>query len=160
MEGNEVWLEITEHPSYYISNTGKIKRNDWILSPAIGTSGYLHVILYNKGIPSTRDIHRLVALCFCDNPENKPEVNHKDSNKLNNNDWNLEWSTEKYNILHAIETGLRSDFGENSSNSILTELQVLEIRSSNLTRKELAAKYGIHRDYISLIINRKRWKHI
>ena len=57
----------------------------------------------NKSVP----VHRLVALTFLDNPENKPTVNHIDGNKLNNHITNLEWATWKENNNHSIRTGLR-----------------------------------------------------
>ena len=57
-------------------------------------------------VSKTYDIHRLVALHFISNNHNKPQVNHKDGNKLNNNYKNLEWCTSKENVNHAIKNGL------------------------------------------------------
>jgi len=69
--------------------------------------GYLFVRLYNKDKGKNYWISRLVAKAFLPNPENKPQVNHKDGNPLNNNVNNLEWVTAKENTLHAYRTGLR-----------------------------------------------------
>jgi len=62
--------------------------------------GYLRVRLCKNGVYGRYYIHRLVAEHFIVNPENKPEVNHKDKDRKNNNDWNLAWSTRKENIYH------------------------------------------------------------
>jgi len=67
--------------------------------------GYLSIILSNAGIKS-KYVHRLVAETFIPNPENKPEVNHKNGDKSNNNDWNLEWATRVENCNHAEDNGL------------------------------------------------------
>lgn len=69
--------------------------------------GYLAVGLCINGIAYTKMVHRLVAEAFIPNPDNKPEVNHKDGNKLNNKADNLEWSTYSENLQHAYNTGLR-----------------------------------------------------
>lgn len=65
-------------------------------------NGYLVVGILGKQYR----VHRLIAQAFIPNPENKPQVNHKDGNKLNNNIENLEWCTAKENIRHSWENGL------------------------------------------------------
>jgi len=69
--------------------------------------GYLNVILNKDKVRKSYLVHRLVALTFIPNPENKPQVNHKDGNKANPEKSNLEWATQVENMQHAKEMGLR-----------------------------------------------------
>lgn len=68
----------------------------------------MYINLYNKDNPKGKKvlIHRIVAEVFVPNPDNLPEVNHKDGNKLNNCVDNLEWVTRKGNMEHAMFKGL------------------------------------------------------
>lgn len=77
------------------------------MSLAKDNKGYLRVRLYIEGRRPTIKVHRAVAKAFIPNPENKPEVNHKDGNKENNRVDNLEWSTPGENTAHAYNTGLK-----------------------------------------------------
>ena len=107
--------------------------------------------------------HRLVALAFLPNPENKPQVNHIDGNKLNNNMDNLEWNTAKENVNHSWRNGLsNSKKGKDSHLSKLTEKEVLEIREigRKYTLNKVAKMYNVTIMTIHNIIERKRWKHI
>lgn len=101
---------------YQISNTGKVKglKRNKILKPILQRSGYYYVDLQGK----RRLVHRLVAEAFIDNPDDLPEVNHKDEDKVNNSVENLEWCDSKYNAnygtrnkrrgkpIQCIETGV------------------------------------------------------
>lgn len=92
---NEIWKEINNFSKYEISNYGNLKNKDTqkILKPSI-KSGYLCTTLIdNNGIRKPLKMHRLVALHFIPNPENKETVNHKNHNKTDNNINNLEWMT-------------------------------------------------------------------
>lgn len=82
---------------YSESKHGKIRLTGTILKPSINRRGYYTLKLSKK----TCKIHRLIALTFHQNPENKPQVNHKDLNQLNNREDNLEWATAKENTNHA-----------------------------------------------------------
>lgn len=75
------------------------------LKPRPNNKGYLQVQIYNEFGVYKALIHKLVAETFIPNPENKPEVNHKDGNKCNNNVDNLEWVTHKENVQHSIKLG-------------------------------------------------------
>lgn len=105
----EEWRQVESHPNYIISNTGRIKRNGVEKDHSIrDRKGYYITDLYRDGRRSVKRINRLVAEAFIPNPENKPEVNHKDGNKHNNNVSNLEWMTKQENCRHASEMGLVS----------------------------------------------------
>ena len=86
-----------------VSYKGKEPR---VLKGTITRDGYKTVKLT---YPSSARVHRLIAMAFTDNPDNLPEVNHIDGNKLNNSVENLEWVTREHNMEHAKEIGLISD---------------------------------------------------
>jgi len=73
----------------------------------VAHNGYLMIGLWNATQRKTFSVHRLVALVWVPNPRNKPEVNHKDGDILNNHHSNLEWVTGLANLEHAVATGLR-----------------------------------------------------
>lgn len=100
---NEVWKNIEGFESIYqVSTLGRVKnvRTNRILSESLHRDGYLKVNLY-KNSRITVLIHRLVATAFIPNPNNLPQVNHKDENKANNTIENLEWCDAKYNINYG-----------------------------------------------------------
>lgn len=102
MDNEEVWKPIDFFYGYEVSNLGNVRnKNKKILIPSKNNSGYLKVNLrrYNKNY--SKFIHRLVAQTFISNPNNLPEVNHKDENPLNNCVDNLEWCTSKYNANYG-----------------------------------------------------------
>ena len=77
-----------------------------IRTPVLDKNGYFTVILRKHSSVKCYKVHRLVAQHFILNPENKPQVNHVDGNKLNNDVNNLEWVTDQENKPHARRTGL------------------------------------------------------
>lgn len=91
-----------------VSSHGRVRRNssNSLLTGSVSDDGYRLVEISQRGDCTTISIHRLVALTFLDNPENLPEVNHKDGDKSNNCVWNLEWCDRTYNQNHAISLGL------------------------------------------------------
>jgi hypothetical protein len=118
---NEIWKDIKGYEGYYqISNLGRVKslaktifcknnRNkkvaEIILKPSISANGYPGVTLCT-GKYKRFSVHRLVAISFIPNPENKPTVNHINGVKYDNRVENLEWATYIENNRHAFDTGL------------------------------------------------------
>ena len=107
----EIWKNLDEYgEKYAISNFGRVwdKKSQKIVSDCDNGKGYRYITLYFNGKRKNKYIHRLVAESFLENTENKPQVNHRDGNKRNNNVSNLEWVTPKENNIHAIVTGLKN----------------------------------------------------
>ena len=105
----ENWKDIRDNNNYEVSDTGRVRRKGAENDRSVrDRNGYLAVDLYKDSERSTKRVHRLVAEAFVPNPDNKPEVNHKDGNKRNNDASNLEWVTSKENCRHAWDNGLMS----------------------------------------------------
>lgn len=115
LDGEE-WKTISNFKNYEISNFGRIKSHNYLgkgatrlLSPSFDKKGYLRIALRKDGKSHVKKVHRLVAEAFIPNDEKKPEVNHKDGDKKNNNVNNLEWVTTHENSKHAYSSGLKEN---------------------------------------------------
>lgn len=88
---------------YAVTSCGKVwsYRNGRFLLPAINKNGYSYVKLSKDGVSRYHRLHRLVAQAYLPNPDNLPQVNHKDENLQNNSVTNLEWCTSGYNINYG-----------------------------------------------------------
>lgn len=115
--------------NYFVDATGKVyNKQGKEKATFINRDGYEIVFLWEDNKAKSFTVHRLVALAFLDNPENKPCVNHIDGNKAHNDLSNLEWNTYSENTKHALRTGLKiPEQGEDVHNALLTNLQVHEI---------------------------------
>lgn len=114
---NPKWKDIVGYENEYqinqfgeirtLKDSPKLKKYD-VLKPQISKrNGYVYQMLYKNGKEKLLRVHRLVAMAFLPNPNNLPQVNHKDGNKQNNSVDNLEWCEQSDNMKHAYKNGLQ-----------------------------------------------------
>jgi molybdenum-dependent DNA-binding transcriptional regulator ModE len=138
---NEIWKQVIlenvdmEDKRYFVSNLGRFKNSSGIIMEnyKANENGYIRVYIYNK----TYALHRLIALAFHENPENKEQVNHIDGNKLNNSVQNLEWVTNKENQIHKFQIGLGNNFTKKIVQYDLEMNKIKEFESIAGAAKEL-----------------------
>ena len=141
---------------YAISNFGNIinVKNGNKLKTRINIHGYVEVQLSTDGIKKNYRIHRLVGLMFLENDLNKPYINHKDGNKLNNCVSNLEWCSAKENDEHARTNNLKQQNKPIKAISIETnETMVFESLS------ECARYFNTNKGTIHRVLSGKRNKY-
>ena len=158
----EIWREIAEFNMYQVSNIGRVKRisKEHCLKPEKDKDGYLKVRLHYRERNKKFFVHRLMAITFIPNPENKPQVNHINGIKNDNRLENLEWVTPSEQIQHAYDTGLQSAKGEKNGQSKLTQEEVYEIyvmENAGYTHQAIADKYCVSRPHITGILNGTYW---
>lgn len=139
----EEWRDVVGYEGLYeISNHGRVKsyhtrfKKPRILKTSMTTTGYRKVELVKNKIKKSRKIHRLVAEAFIPNEENKPYINHIDSNPINNNVDNLEWCTQKENMIHSAIFGNHKSFAWENKEKVIADY------ISGKSIKYLAKKYG------------------
>lgn len=151
---HEIWRDVVDYEGLYkVSSLGRVKSFQkgklMIRSCTKIRQGYVIVSLMKRGIKrKIVRIHVLVARAFIPNPEDKPEVNHRFGNKLDNRVSELEWVTGKENIQHAYNTGLKRK-GSEHPRAKFTEEQVRYIREVCIPGDRefgmgaLARKFGV-----------------
>lgn len=151
---------------YSVSMCGKVKSNrrNRLLSIITRRDGYKELGIRADKKKYIMLVHRLVAMTYIPNPDNKPCVNHLDSDRGNNSVENLEWCTYKENLEHASGKGrLVGKKGETSSSAVMSNetchLICKEIEKG-VKLKAISDKYGINIKTISNIKNGKRWLEI
>ena len=132
--------------------------------PMVGnkdTKGYPQVLMFDiNNKQKTPKVHRLVAEAFLLNPMNKPQVNHKDGDKENNDISNLEWATNSENHAHKMNLGLNiSPRGEASGRAIITEEDACCIYMDERSNKIIAEEYGVSIATVYAIKGKRNWKY-
>lgn len=144
----------------YIDRSGHIRKQKTI-TISINRDGRRVCIFTKDGNQINLLVSRLVAMSFIPNPDNKPEVNHIDGNKLNDHRDNLEWSTGKENKKHAVINGLTAK-GERNGKAVLKLLVVESIKKdleSGLYKDvEVARRNNTSHHNVSDIKNKRTWK--
>ncbi len=149
-------FDIPEHPGYGITEDFKIIRYAYVDTRGRNRKEFEVAVNYNaeyaqldiqKGYSrGTAKLHRLIALTFLPNPDNLPQVNHKDGNKFNNSLDNLEWVSASENVIHSYKKGLASNKGQKHPRAKFKDSEIPEIhffRSQGWTLKSIAELYGV-----------------
>ncbi len=145
------FVDVPGYETYFkVSSCGKVfsKRTNRVLKTHITKKGYevFSTRLAGRAGPaSLLRVHRLVALTYIDNPENKPYVNHIDSNPLNNNVENLEWCTHRENTNHARANNRYPGLSGYKNPKGLTKEQVDWIREKHVSGHKLYGGRGLSR---------------
>jgi len=186
MEEKEIWVFYARYKknNYFVSDKGGFKNcykrrkskhskeivdaeYNFKLTPRKGKENYVRISIYNEsGDVLSVAIHRAVAQMFIPNPENKPEVNHKDWDKTNNCVENLEWATHEENMEHARQNNLiwhpkGEQHGRNkvSEQKALAILRLHQIKP-NFSRTKVAKKLNVSTSTISHLVTGRNWKEL
>ena len=157
----EVWKTIKDFNNYEVSSYGRVRRK------------YLKGYKYRKPVIQNEyssitfsvgcgfkkfQIHRLVAIEFLENNNNKPCVNHIDGNKSNNNVSNLEWCTHSENEKHSYSVLGKKTNGICRRKIPLEHIQIIkDMYKSNISQYEISKKYNVSQSTIHLLINNKTY---
>ena len=151
----ETFVEIEGFEKYEVSNLGRVRniKSGRILKPHLNHNGYLKHHLYKHNKLKELFLHRIIAIAFIDNPEEKPQVNHIDENKLNNDLSNLEWCTERENVIHGTRT-------KRAAEKLSKKVIQLDLNDNVLNEFEsmvqAGQETGVSRSNISSCCNGKR----
>jgi len=172
----EEWIDVLGWEGFYqVSNLARVRSLKRTIANSSGAyrtyggairkqvnrQGYLSVGMWRDNKLTGVSIHRLVAIAFIPNPDNKPEINHINGIKTDNRPENLEWTTRSENVQHAFDTGLKiGPRGEKQGMSKLTEAQVLEIRASPDSQRSIAKAYNVSQMAVSKIKRNITWSHL
>lgn len=164
----EIWKTYPKFNFIEGSNLGRARTLDRVVSTKRGPrvvkgrilaqhsngTGYLQVGPRINGRKINIYVHRLVAECFLPNPENLPEINHKDNNPLNNNTSNLEWCSRKFNMRY------REKYGTPAKESVpKLPVYAVELKTQKVlwfeSQREAERSLGVAQQSISAVLKGK-----
>lgn len=151
----EEWKDIPNFNGLYqVSNNGNIKRtkDEYIFKKNKNSRGYRIITLTKDKKEYSLSVHRLVAEAFIPNPNNLPQINHKDGNKLNNKIENLEWCTQSENMKHAYKNKLEIKSGKKVAQFDL-DMKIIKIWDKII---EAEKEYKIAHGKITMVCKNKR----
>ena len=162
---NVVWKDVKGYEGIYqISNYGEVKaleikringknsfytKKEQILKKTKTTTGYYKVELTKDKKRKSFKVHRLVAIAFIPNPMNKPNVNHIDGKVLNNYVENLNWCTQKENMIHANVFNLRK-----KKISKEQELEIIKMYLSKTQTNQISKKFNVSKPTVLKILKK------
>lgn len=156
----ERWRNIHGFPTYRVSDKGRVSRvidgKRRILHPSVNDTGYMRVNLYRDKQPHPKNVHRLVAEEFIPNPNHLEQVNHINSNRSDNRVENLEWCTNKQNMIHAYK------YNRDSVRSCIRDtvpIRVVETGDEFESIAECARTLSLSSGLIGKCINGERKTH-
>lgn len=164
----EVWKIYPEYPFVEANQYGEVRTRDRIVMRKDGSKyrvkgrilkqrdnghGYMIVKFSVNGKTISLYVHRICATCFIPNPQNLPEVNHKDNNPKNNSASNLEWCTHQYNMAYKETYGTSAEeaLGRPVFAVNLETFKVLHFK----TQAEAARQLGICDGHINTVVKGK-----
>lgn len=166
----ENWLPIPGYEGLYeASNTGLVRaigpkwktRGFKMKDQTACPKGYLDVSLTKNGKLKKYRSHRIIAMTFIPNPQNKPQINHKNKNKKDNRVENLEWCTNAENQTHSYMNGRIARTGPDANATKLDTIQVLTVieclRSKCISKNDIAAYFNISAPVIRHINTGTHW---
>lgn len=155
----ETWKTVDSFEMYEVSDLGRVRRGQRILSGWLSGNGYWMVGLCVKGQPRTAPVHVLVAGAFIGCRPSGHDVCHGDGNKENNRASNLRYDTRSENMRDGVTHGVVKS-GERHPNASLSAVEVEAIRAYKdvLSAAKVASRYGVHRQTIYRIWQCENWK--
>lgn len=162
----ELWRAVFGYVSLYeVSNLGHVRNAKRLtnLSPTKTKHSYPHVSLYRDRIPTSYNIHALVATAFHGKCPKGKECRHLDGNKRNSNAENLAWATKKNNEADKIAHGT-SQHGERNHQTQLSIQDVQKIKAAlrvvGVNQRALAKKFHVIPQTINEIAKGRNWRHV